>query len=330
MGNLLLKLPGTFPAPRRLLMAHVDTVPICEGARPRRRGKWIVPADRHTGLGADDRSGTAVVLHTALEILEKRLPHPPLTFLWTVQEEVGLFGARLPGFGIAGKAATGFQFRRGGAGQDHPGSHRRLSHDDPRTRPGQPRRGGTEKGISAIAIAALAIAQLHREGWHGRIDRDGGEGTSNVGVIAGGQATNVVTPEVLVRAEARSHSPAFRRRIVREIQRAFREAAQNVRNHKGNCGRVTCEGSLDYEAFRLAADEPCVRVAEAAVRQTGGTVEHAISNGGLDANWMTAHGIPTVSLGAGQVNPHTTSERLNLAEFFLACRIAQLLATGKT
>ena len=37
-------------------MAHVDTVPLCRGARPVRRGRWIVPADENTALGADDRA----------------------------------------------------------------------------------------------------------------------------------------------------------------------------------------------------------------------------------------------------------------------------------
>jgi tripeptide aminopeptidase len=47
----------------------------------------------------------------------------------------------------------------------------------------------------------------------------------------------------------------------------------------------------------------------------------------LDANWLNAHGIPTVTLGCGQVNVHTTSERLDLAAFQDACRIALVLAT---
>src|SRR3974390_1778541 len=57
IGNLVLKLPGSRPGPRRLLMAHVDTVPICRGTKPVKRGKYIVPADKHTALGADDRAG---------------------------------------------------------------------------------------------------------------------------------------------------------------------------------------------------------------------------------------------------------------------------------
>ena len=92
IGNLVCKLPGTAPGRRRLLMAHVDTVPLCRGARPVRRGRWIVPADKQTALGADDRAGTAAILSAAIEILRRGLPHPPLTFLWTVQEEIGLYG----------------------------------------------------------------------------------------------------------------------------------------------------------------------------------------------------------------------------------------------
>jgi len=44
VGNLVCKLPGTRRAGRRMLMAHADTVPLCRGARPVRRGRFIVPA----------------------------------------------------------------------------------------------------------------------------------------------------------------------------------------------------------------------------------------------------------------------------------------------
>ena len=92
-GNLALRLAGTIKAPRRLLAAHMDTVPLCAGARPVRKAGRIVAASPATALGGDDRTGCAVLLATALTILEQGLPHPPLTFLWTVQEEAGLHGA---------------------------------------------------------------------------------------------------------------------------------------------------------------------------------------------------------------------------------------------
>src|SRR5262245_56999226 len=80
VGNLVLRLPGTVKGPRRLLMAHLDTVPICVGTRPVLRSKKIVAAQRELGLGGDDRAGVAVLLTTALALLRQRLPHPPLTF----------------------------------------------------------------------------------------------------------------------------------------------------------------------------------------------------------------------------------------------------------
>ena len=328
VGNLVLRLPGTLPGKRRLLMAHVDTVPICEGTRPVRRGRYIVPADKNTGLGADNRAGTAVVLSAALEILRRDLPHPPLTFFWTVQEEIGLRGSRNGRLGLLGNPRLAFNYDGGPASKlivAATGGYRmdirvvgRASHAGV----------SPELGVSAIAIASLAIAQLHNEGWHGLIEKGNRTGTSNVGVIRGGQATNVVTEEVLLRAEARSHNSAFRRRIIRAIEQAFQKAARSVRSAEGIHGEVQIDGQLDYESFRLRNNEPCVLVAEEAVSECGGTPVRAVGNGGLDANWMTVRGIPTVTLGCGQENVHTTSERLYLDEFRRACRIALRLATG--
>jgi tripeptide aminopeptidase len=328
-GNLVLRLPGTLPGKRRLLAAHADTVPLCQGARAVRRGRYVVPADKHTGLGADDRAGTAVVLAAALEILHRDLPHPPVSFFWTVQEEVGLYGARHARLGMLGRPQLAFNFDGGPADKITLGAtggyrmqirvHGVASHAGV----------APQQGVSAIAIASLAVAQLHRDGWHGQIEKGSRCGTSNVGVIHGGEATNVVTPQVELRIEARSHDPAFRRKIVAAIQRAFQKAARQIHNTDGVCGRVEIEGRLDYESFRLPADEPSVLAAEAAVRRIGGEPVRAISNGGLDANWLTARGIPTVTLGCGQENGHTVSERLDLQEFRRACRIALCLATAE-
>ena len=332
-GNLVLKLPGTRPGPRRLLMAHVDTVPICRGARPVKKGKYIVPADRHTALGADDRTGTTAILAAALRVLTERPEHGPLTFLWTVQEEVGLYGARYCTIGMLGRPKLAFNFDGGatdkvtiGATGGYRMAIRVL---------GKASHAGVspERGVSAITIASLAIADLHREGWLGKVEKPAGHhevvaGTANVGVIQGGEATNVITPEVNIRAEARSHDPDFRGKIIKAIEEAFRKAARNVKSVDGECGDVEIDGRLDYESFRLPDDSPAVLAAEEAIRSLGGNPGLAISNGGLDANWLTARGIPTVTLGCGQENPHTPAERLDCGEFHKACEIAWKLATG--
>lgn len=327
-GNLVFRLPGTLDLPPRLLMAHLDTVPLCVGARPVLRGKFAKSEDRGTGLGADDRAGCAVVLTAAREILRRKLPHPPLVCFWPVQEEVGLFGAHYADLSLLGEPALAFNWDGGPAEKltcGATGAYRMTielrglaSHAG----------GAPQHGASAITMAGLAIASLERDGWLGDIRRDGQHGTSNIGAIHGGEATNVVTDRVTLRAECRSHDPAFRKRILAAFQAAFREAAAAVRSAAGIAGKVKFQHRLDYEAFALEPDEPCVQAAEAAVRATGIEPYRAISNGGLDANWLTARGIPTVTLGCGQVNVHTTSERLDVLAFHRACRVALRLATA--
>ena len=67
VGNLAFHLPGTFRAPRRMLSAHLDTVPICVGCEPRRTGMKVTSSKEETGLGADNRAGCGVILSAALE-----------------------------------------------------------------------------------------------------------------------------------------------------------------------------------------------------------------------------------------------------------------------
>jgi tripeptide aminopeptidase len=327
VGNLILQLPGTVRAPRRLLMAHMDTVPICVGSKPVRKGNIVRSANPASGLGADDRAGVAVLLSTAMQVLRHKLPHPPLTFLWAIQEEVGLHGARCVQQSMLGKPALAFNWDGSDAHKITVGAtggyRMQIEVEGLAAHAG----GAPEQGVSAISIASLAIARLVRDGWHGLVQKDGQAGTSNVGYIHGGEATNVVTDRVELKAEARSHNPAFRQRIVKEIEQAFEDAAREVKSASGQQGRARFSGRVDYESFRLADDDPSVLAAERAARAVGLEPYRAISNGGLDANWMTAHGIPTVTLGCGQVNIHTTGEQLDVTAFQKACQIALILAT---
>jgi len=328
VGNLLFKLPGTRKGPRRMLSAHLDTVPICEGCRPKRTGMKVTSIDSHTGLGADNRAGCGVVLSTALEILRRGLPHPPLTFTWFVQEEVGLQGSRHATTSLFGNPDLAFNWDGGSPIKmtvGATGGYRMTINVK-----GIAAHAGVcpERGVSAIAIASLAIADLQRNGWHGAIKKGKQSGTSNVGIVKGGDATNVVTDHVYVRAEARSHNSNFRKRIVREIEKAFERAVKKVKNIQGERGSVEFEGFLDYESFRLGAKEPCVRIAKSVIMSLGHDPISAIANGGLDANWITKHGIPTVSMGCGQLNAHMVTETLNLKEYLLACDIGLAIALG--
>lgn len=328
IGNLVVKLPGTVRGSRRLLMAHIDTVPLCVGARPVRKGNVIASRDAHTALGADNRAGASVVLNAVLEIQRRQLPHPPLTLLWPVQEEIGLYGARFANLNKLGGPKLCFNWDGSapniatiGATGDY------VMHIDIE---GIASHAGVhpERGVSAAAIASLAIADLVENGWHGLIVRGSHTGTSNIGIVHGGDATNVVMPQLTLRAEARSHDPKFRSQIVAAFRQAFEGAARRVTSDTGRTGRVVFDAELKYESFLLSEDEPCVQAALAAVRAAGLEPETRVSNGGLDANWLSARGLPTVTLGCGQQDVHTTDETLHVESYLQACRIGLALATA--
>ena len=263
VGNLIVKLPGSRKLPRRLMMAHVDTVPICVGCRPVIDGDRIRSANPATGLGGDDRAGVAVVLTSYLELLRQKLPHPPLTLFFPVQEEIGLNGARYVSRAQLGKPKFGFNWDGGEPHLTCIGATGDYGIDIVVT--GLASHAGVhpEEGISAISIASLAIADLTRDGWHGLIDKETGRGTSNVGVIHGGEATNVVTPSVHVRAEVRSHDPEFRKTILDAFRQAFQRAAEAVRTADGRCGEVRFQADLKYESFRMDPEAPAVKLAAA-------------------------------------------------------------------
>ena len=327
IGNLACRLLGKRGADRRLFMAHMDTVPLCVGTKPVKKGNEIHPADPNKALGGDDRSGVATVLSTALDVIESGVKTCPLTFFWTVQEELGLQGSQYASIGMLGKPKLAFNMDASNWNALTIGatSGYRLSIDIY----GVASHAGThpERGVSAISIASLAIAELQKEGWLGLVEKDGKKGSANVGIIEGGDATNVVTPHVFLKAEARSHSATLRRRIVSRIESAFKRAAKSVKSEAGESGRVEFNGRLDYEAFRLKDKEPCLLEAEAAIRELGGQPERKIANGGLDANWLAVYGIPTVTFGSGQFNAHTVNEWMDLEEYRKACQLALRLAT---
>jgi tripeptide aminopeptidase len=331
-GNLIVDLPGTKPGPRLLFSTHLDTVPLCAGAVPKRTGKKITPAGP-TALGGDNRTGVACLVTLAATLLEKKPAYPPLTLLFTVREESGLFGARYVnledlgdvkmGFNVDGKEQAHFAVGAVGAERFEVEIAGKASHAGVHP----------EQGISSTMVAALALADVKQKGWFGKIVQDGREGTSNIGSFGGkegrcaGVATNVVTDYVRLTGEARSHDPKFAKEIVKAYREAFAAAAEQVLDDQGKKARVKMTSRLDYHPFRLKDNAAVVRRAVATAKHIGMEPLLRVGNGGLDANWLVKHGIPTVTFGAGQNAIHTIDEFVDVGLFLEGCRMALALAT---
>jgi tripeptide aminopeptidase len=331
-GNLYVTLPGTRKAPPLAFATHLDVVPVCAGARPKKRGNLIVPEGK-TGLGGDNRTGVAVLSTLAATLLKSDLDYPPITLIYTVREESGLQGSANMDPRLLNGAKTCFNFdammpadliiAAVGAQRFEVDIHGKASHAGV----------APDHGISSTLIASLALADVRKSGWWGKVRKGGKAGTSNVGIFAGhagkaaGNATNVVTDFVHLVGETRSHNAPFAAQIVAAYKASLARAAKAVTDHEGKPGKVAFHSHQQYPPFKLPEAHPAVKHAKAAAKALGLKPRCLSSNGGLDANFFAKHGMATVTLGAGQHEIHTIKEFVNLPQFFDGCRMALALAT---
>ena len=163
-GNLIVDLPATAEGPHLLFSTHLDTVPLCRGAKPKVEGRRVV-SDGTTALGGDNRTGCGVLVSLAETLIKHKLPHPKITLLFTVREESGLHGARElkpkdlggPVMCINVDSQKPDDLIIGAVGQENweveikgRAAHAGLAPD---------------KGISAKLVGALGLANARRDGW---------------------------------------------------------------------------------------------------------------------------------------------------------------------
>lgn len=320
IGNLIVKLPGTVKAPRIMFSAHMDTVPLCKGAEPVIKGNRIV-AKGKTGLGGDDRSGCAAMVTLCETLLKNKLPHPPITFLFPIAEENGLHGSRMVRFLDLGKPVMGFNLDGQCPNEIVIGAMSAVRWEAVIT--GISTHAGLEphKGISAGLIASKAMAQVAEKGYFGKVIKGNRTGTSNLGSMSGGQASNQVMDQAVLTGECRSHNPAFLNQIIKTYKTSFEQAAKSTTNDKGICGKVKFTVINDYNAFRLKKSEACVKIASKAVEAVGKKPIPVVMDAGLDANNFNEKGLPTVTLGTGSHNFHQLAEYVDIKEYLCACDI---------
>lgn len=107
----------------------------------------------------------------------------------------------------------------------------------------------------------------------------------------------------------------------------FSKVTQELTNRQGQYGSVTFGSGPTYEAFALNDDEPTVqRLLQAATLCQ--IDAHLVGNdGGMDANWIVAHGIPAVTIGVGQRDVHMPAEWIDLTDFAAVCELIRTVAT---
>jgi tripeptide aminopeptidase len=327
-GNLIGRLRGTIDAPPLLLCAHMDTVTPGEGVKPVVDGD-IVRTDGTTVLGGDDKSGCAIICEVLHQLRDATISHGPIDVVLTICEEVGLLGAKHLDLKLI-EAREGLVFD-----SDSPGylfvrapAAYYLSY----TIRGLEAHAGMapERGISAIQIAAKAIAKMNL----GRIDN---ETTCNLGLIQGGRALNIIPNEVKVRGEVRSRDPNKLKAQIAHITDCFKEAIEGASLElEGKVFNPTLEhhAGSEYEAMNVSEEAPIVRKVIEAARRTGRVVKPEAVGGGCDANVFNQRGMVVANLGTGMRDIHTVREWLDLNDMVstaeVTLELVQLQACEQT
>ncbi|MEE8325912.1 MAG: M20/M25/M40 family metallo-hydrolase, partial [candidate division NC10 bacterium] len=94
VGNLIARIPGTRSGGTPfLLCAHMDTVGPGEGIKPQVEEN-LIKSDGSTILGADDKSGIAIICEVLRALQKEKVPFAELEIVFTICEESGLLGVR--------------------------------------------------------------------------------------------------------------------------------------------------------------------------------------------------------------------------------------------
>ncbi|PMP60793.1 MAG: peptidase T [Caldimicrobium thiodismutans] len=312
VGNLIVKIPGTISSSPLLFCAHLDTVGPCEGVEVIEEN-GVIRSNGKTILGADDKAGIVILVELVKALKETQIPHPPLEFVFTTAEEIGLLGAKnldyhhleakmgfvldaeLPEEIIIG-APSSYQFVIKIKGKS---AHAGLE---------------PEKGINAIKILAQIITNLPT----GRIDQ---ETTMNIGKINGGKYINIVPDFAIAEGEIRSHHEEKLENLKKQIETTIREVIESYPKRFQDLPSGEVNFTRVFKAFHIEEKDPLLEIVKKAGERIGLTMSLKKKEGGSDANVFNERGIKCVILGTGMQKVHTTEEFIRIKDLLNSARL---------
>ena len=294
-GNIIARLKGSVKKATPIMFsAHMDTVVPGKNIKPICDGEKIV-SDGKTILGADDKAAIAALLEALHIIKEHNIPCGDIEIVFSICEEIGLQGAKNLDISSL-NARMAFVLDCGGQvgeiinAAPSQNSLKIIIH-------GKAAHAGSnpEEGINAIQVAGFVLSRMKL----GRIDE---ETTTNIGIISGGKATNIVPDKVTLEGEVRSRNEEKLEKYTEQLKKIAEDTAQEFR------AKAEVKTNREYYCYNLSADDRVVKIAMKAARDIGLQPELHPSGGGSDANVFNKKGFPSVDLAIGMEKVHTVNE----------------------
>jgi len=319
-GNIIARFKGYIKEVTPIMFsAHMDTVvpgkniePVCEGDKILSSGKTI--------LGADDKAAIAALLEALHIIKEDNISCGDIEIVFSICEEIGLLGAKNLDISSL-NAQMGFVLDCGGqvgeiiSAAPSQNSLKIIIH-------GKSAHAGSnpEEGINAIQVAGFALSRMKL----GRIDE---ETTTNIGIISGGKATNIIPDEVTLEGEVRSRNEEKLEKYTKKLKQIVEDTAQEFKT------KAEVKINREYYCYNLSTDDRVVKIAMKAAKDMGLEPLLHPSGGGSDANVFNKKGFPSVDLAIGIEKVHTVDEYIlvknlkNTVEYVLS--IINTVASGE-
>ncbi|MEW5818893.1 MAG: M20/M25/M40 family metallo-hydrolase [Cyanobacteriota bacterium] len=313
-GNVVAKINSNIADNTKSIMfiAHLDSVNPCKNIETlieKDKNDYIIYSEGETILSADDKAGIAAIVEAIKIIKEGNFEYPDIELVFTVQEEIGLKGSKMLDFGlfkskyaysVDAEAPVGTVITQGP-------SQKRFQIDFW----GKSSHAGMapEKGINSIILASEFLNNIAI----GRIDDST---TSNIGLIQGGTANNVVPEHTILKGEIRS---LYETKLDGILSAYCVEAQKSIEKFPG--AKFDFKEEFAYHGFLIETNHPVVTLALTACDNL--SIEPVIKaiGSGSDANIFNYNGIETVILGVGFKKSHSLEEQISFSQLQQICKL---------
>ena len=279
-------------------------------------GSTIITTDGTTLLGADDKSGLAVIMTAAGRLLaDPTIPHGPVRLLFTVDEEIGRGIEGLDFEKLGG--VCGYTLDSSGSGiidcETFSADQATVVVTGVNSHPSEAKAKGM---VNAVRILGKFLARMPANTLAPEVTEDR-EGFLHPYSIEGGVAQASV--KIILRdfeTDKLADHAALLRTIADELQAEHPQATVDVQIRK------------QYRNMRDGLEKEPRAVAKAveATRAAGLEPKLDIIRGGTDGALMTERGLPCPNLSSGQHNPHSPLEWASLKEMEQAVEVLVQLA----
>ena len=314
-GNILVSIKGE--GVPLLLVAHMDTVQPGRNIRPVIQN-GVIKSSGNTILGVDNKAIVSCFFELINFIVKNRnFRHRPLEIFFTVSEESGISGIDTFDFERV-RAKTGLcldvAYPLGiviiGSPFYVSQTIRFIGQSAHASRP--------EIGRNVSPVLGRFLSKIKQ----GRLSKDT---LLNIGIVKGGEATNSVMGDALIKSEIRS----FSKKEIKTYTRKLRSVAEESARLFG-C-KFIYEERIENHGYNFNEKDPHVRDISSKLKEFVGakSVKYMPRYGGIsDANNLNGKGIKTVNLGYGARDAHTVNENIKTSDLEKVCEFIKAFVTS--